>query len=450
MKKQLKLICMVTLLAAVVILITACGKWGDTYAQLDESGYSVSVRFDANGGMFEGANDVFVVDVFNLETLPTNAEGKKYTYLMTPDDERRKTSQFEVSNSGYFLAGWYAVREPRVNEENQPLDAYGELCSVSGKPQGYTYGERWDFSKPLTLDANKTYAAQENCLTLYAAWIPEFTFEIYTKDAASGAMTLATSTKAINLNLPAWNETTGKMDMKNFPTIEGKTFDGVYTDEAMTESASGTQTGEWSLETGVATKTTIKLYTTWLDGTWYRISTAKQFKDNSRLNGNYILCADIDFSDLVWAPTLTTGEFTGQIIGNGHKISNVSVEQADFNQAYGGIFGALGATAKITDVIFENITYKIGVGSRIPNASFGLLTGQMQDGTVIENVAVSGELIIGKNIYADGNYAIGLVCGSEMAHGIDFTLIKATSEDESVLGIVIEEGSDRVNLGFNG
>ena len=449
MKKFLKLLCVLSTLAAVMTFITACGQWGDTYEKLDAEGYSVSVRYDANGGVFANTQDVFVVDVFNLNQMPTDAKGNKYTYLLPPDDGQRGNPNFTVSNTGHFLAGWYEERTPRVNDAGDALDEYGQLCSVSGKAQGYIYSKPWDFSKPLTLDPNGSYNAGENYLTLYAAWIPTFTFEFYV-EGDDGCMTLAATTEGIELALPEWNTSTGKLDMKKFPALEDKTFESAFLDEAMTEAAPAVLTGEWDPATGVATMTTVKVYTTWLDGTWYKIYNAKQFKDNSRLNGNYILCADLDFAGEVWAPALTTGKFTGQIQGNGHKISNVTVEQADTKQEMGGIFGALAASASITDVTFENITYKIGGGSLKPHSYFGLLTGEMTEGAVLENVTLTGELIVGKNIYAGGNYSVGLVCGNDADHGIDVSGITAVAEDGASATVTVEEGSDRVVISFGG
>lgn len=450
MKKILKLLCVLSVLAAVVTITTACGKWENTYEKLDAEGYTVSIRFDANGGVFANTQDVSVVDVFNLNTMPTNADGNKYTYLLPPDDAQRGSPNYPASHTGHFLAGWYQERELRVNDAGEPLDEYGELCSVSGREQGYVYGKPWDFSKPLTLDPNGDYSASENYMTLYAAWIPNFTFEFYTRDAQSGDMVLTSTVEGIELALPEWNTATGKIDMKKFPTRENMTFEAAYVDETMTEAAPAVLTGAWDPATGVATTTTVKVYTTWLDGTWYKIYNAKQLKDNSRLNGNYILCADLDFSKEVWAPVLTTGKFTGQILGNGHKISNVKVEQGDATQEIGGIFGALDASAVITDVTFESITYKIGVGSRKPHAYFGLLTGELAEGAVLENVTLTGELIIGKNMISAGNYSVGLVCGNDADHGVDASGITATAEEGAPVTVTVEEGSDRVSLSFGG
>lgn len=449
MKKYLKLICLLSLLLAVVALITACGEQGNVYTELAENGSTVSVRFDVNGGMFGGINDVFVVDVFNPDNLPENADGCKYAYLLSPDDDQRKSGKLEISKTGYFFAGWYEERIPCVNEEGQIIDADGKPCDESGKEPAYTYAKPWDFSKPLVLSEERDGEAGDDYLTLYAGWIPYYTYEIYAEDS-SGDMVKVAEHRAITLNIPSWDTKTGKMDMKNFPAIKDKTFESAFLDEDMTQPAPDAVTGEFDPATGVATVSTIKLYTTWLDGTWYHIYNTKQFKDNSRLNGNYVLHADLDFSGMAWAPVLTTGEFTGCIIGNGHKISNVTVEQADTKQEAGGIFGSLAASASMTDVTFENITYKIGGGSIKPQAYFGLLTGELAEGATLENVTLTGELIIGKNMYSGGNYSIGLVCGNDADHGVDASGITAAIEEGASATVTVEEGSDRVTVSFGG
>ncbi|MBQ9780251.1 MAG: hypothetical protein IJW00_04835 [Clostridia bacterium] len=446
MKKTSKLICLSVLLLAVIACVTACGKWGDTYAALDGEGYTVSIRYDVGDGVFAGTNDVSVVDVYSLDDMKTNANGEKYTYLLTPDDAARGQSAFSVSNNGHFLAGWYQERTPRVNDKGEALDEYGQLCSVSGKAQGYVYAKPWDFDKPLTVDQNGQYSASENYMTLYAAWVPYFNFEFYTVDA-SGAATPLETVQAISLDLPEWNENTGKLDMKKFPKADGQTFESAYMDAALTEVAPETLTGTWDPATGTATTDTIKVYTTWMEGEWFRIYTAEQFKNNSRLGGNYILCADLDFSNTVWSPTLSNGVFAGKIIGSGHKISNVSVEQADISAYYGGIFGGLSETAEICDVTFENITYKIGAGSRMQGVSFGLLAGTVSEGATFKNVTVSGSLIVGANCYP-GDYAVGLICGQGSAAGVDHSSVTASAEEGAAITVETNTENGVVTVTF--
>ena len=257
------------------------------------------------------------------------------------------------------------------------------------------------------------------------------------------------SVQAVSLELPEWSEKTGKLDMKKFPKVDGMTFDAAYLDAALTEAAPATLTGSWDPTTGTATATTatIKLYTTWMEGDWFRIYNAQQLKDNSRLGGNYILCADLDFSGTVWSPTLSAGVFTGKILGNGYTISNVTVEQADISAYYGGIFGSLSEKAELRDVTFENVTYKIGAGSRMQGVSFGLLAGTIAEGAVFENVKISGSLVVGANCYP-GDYTIGLICGQGTAPGVDHANVIASAEEGS--GITVETNADSgmVNVTF--
>ncbi|MBO5294867.1 MAG: hypothetical protein J6B71_06485 [Clostridia bacterium] len=416
MKKIIKLFLMTVLLGLAIVTLSACADWELPYVDADAEGYTVSVRFDANGGMFAGTNNVYVVDVFNPATAKKNAEGKAEIALIAPDDSRRENNAFEVSNTGYFLAGWYQERTLRTDENGNALDADGNLCSASGKPQGYVYGGRWDFETDrLTVDPNKTYSSQENVLTLYAAWVPYYTYEFYALNATTGQFELYSTQQMMELTLPEWNQSTGKIDMKRFPDLNGKTFDKAYTDATMTEELTGKIGGSIDYEKGIANAESIKVYTTWLEGDWFKIYTAKQFYDNSRLGGNYILCADLDFSNQVWAPTLAKGEFKGTILGNGHKISNVKVTQSDSRQEAGGLFGKLHASAKIENVTFENLTY-IVTGSISPNgASFGLLAGTIADGAALTDVQISGALQIDAAKLIDefglDIYDIGLLCG---------------------------------------
>ena len=454
MKKLWKLLCLFSVLLLTVACIAACGKWEDTYAALDKEGRSVSVRFDVGEGVFANTNDVYIVDVFSLDDMKTDSSGNKYAYLLSPDDSTRGQGAFEVSNTGYFLAGWYQERAPRVNEKGEALDEYGQLCSESGKEQGYTYAKRWDFSQPMTVDPKGEYSAGENYLTLYAAWIPYFEFEFYAVDADGASVKLGDAVSSIELALPEWDETTGDLNMKKFPEREGMTFEAAYLDAAMTQPAPEKITGNWDLETGTFTKTeTIKLYTTWIDGKWFRIYNAEQFKNRSRLNGNYILCADLDFTNVVWSSTLAQGEFTGKIIGNNHTISGIKVTQVDRADKeltyFGGIFGSISATAEIRDVTFKDVTYEILAGSRAQGVSFGLLAGTVSNGAVFENLSVSGQLVL-NTLNLPANYSLGLIFGQGDASGIDNANVTVTTGENAANATVepdYENGEVSVTIG---
>jgi hypothetical protein len=174
---------------------------------------------------------------------------------------------------------------------------------------------------------------------------------------------------------------------------------------------------------------TIRLYTTWMEGTWFRISTPKQLYDNARLGGSYIIEADLDFTGMLWPTVFSTGDYAGTIVGNGHTISNVTVLQGDNSKINGGLFGVLTSSASITDLKLENITYRMVAGSRMQGPNYGLLAGTVQEGATITGVTLTGTIEIGKDCYRPNDYNVGLVCGAGQVEGIDMSGITVTVED---------------------
>lgn len=425
MKKLLKLTLSLILLGLAVITLAACSQWDLPYESIDREGYTVSVRFDANGGWFAGTKDVYVIDAFNPKQEKTNAAGQAEIALIAPDNPLRRENAFEISRTGYFLAGWYQTRELRTDEAGNALDDYGQLCSVTGKPQGYIYSGKWEFdSDRLLVDPNGEYSSETSVMTLYAGWIPYFTYEFYAPDA-SGTQTLLETKQMIELAIPEWNTETGRIDMKKFPTIEGKTFTAAYLslDPESDGSAplSGSIGGQVDYERGIASVSTIRIYTTWREGNWFRIYTPQQFCDNARPSGCYEIMNDLDFTDLVWPQSLSKNEFTGTILGGGHTLSGIDAKQADYSQIRGGLFGALGATARLENVTLENVRYTVARGSRMQDAAFGLLAGTVSESARLEGVSVRGELLIGTDCNFERDYRLGLLFGAGDTGAIDLS-----------------------------
>jgi len=411
------------LLAALLLavgLLCGCSQWETPYSSLDKDGHTVSVRFDANGGVFAGTKDVFVVDVFNPENGKTGADGMKEIALIAPDDERRGDGAFEVSRTKCFLAGWYTQRIPRVNEAGEPLDEYGVPTAVSGRPQGYEYAGKWDFSTDrVKVDPNGSYTAEENVLTLYAAWVPYFSFEFY-KEEADGSFSSLGTVEALELSLPSWDEKTGAMNMQRFPKVEGMTFVSAYADAEKTTPITEKLGGAVDYDKGIASAEKIPVYTTWRKGEWYRIQTVKQFQQSAVRPGACLeLMADLDFAGEMWPPSLAFIRFSGMLEGNGHKISNVNVVQADNSKMIGGLFGALESNATLRNVSFENISYTILAGSRLNGASFGLLAGSVAEGATLTGVTVSGSLLIDRACHPQTSAAtIGVLFGNGVDMGV--------------------------------
>ena len=139
MKRNIKATLLVLALS-LGLLATACADEPTPYEQYDKDNYTVSVRFDANGGYFDTGVST-ITDSYNISDIAKNSSGMAEIPLLSPDDEARGTRAPE--NKGYFLAGWYTER-------------------IGNETEGYTYKNRWDFSKnTLQVDPQKSYSASQ-------------------------------------------------------------------------------------------------------------------------------------------------------------------------------------------------------------------------------------------------------------------------------------------------
>lgn len=397
MKKFIKRVLFPLLCVGALILITGCGAEPTPYEQNDLEGYTVSVKFDANGGTFT-TNSSVIVDSFNPADLHKNGEGKAEIALLSPDNPLRGNDSFAVSRPGYFLAGWYAVR----NEVAQ-----GE----------YTYGDKWDFDTDLlTVDPNAPHSSATPVLTLYAAWIPRF--EIRFCDKATGEVleSLDFDPTTETVSAPAWDTETGTLEMHKFPSRKGYTFTAAYYDESFTkalDTENVVHPGVIDYETGTAKDPVLTLYVEYAEGEWYRIYTAEQLADNANLNGHYEICADLDFSDEIWPTTFMYGNFNGEIKGNGHTIKNVSFAQTNNSKANAGLFGQLTEKASIKDLTFQNVTFTVQSGTRVAGTNYGLLAGTVSNDAVLKEIKIQESVLqIDSSCYFGvDDYSIGLVCG---------------------------------------
>ena len=428
MKLNKKAILFVLLIVSVLFVAAGCAATVNPYHTNDAEGYNISIKFDANGGFFT-TNTSVIVDSYNLESLPKDSDGNASISLLAPDDTRRGKAAFTAVKNGYFLAGWYAK------------------CDGAG--DSTTYADKWDFDKDtFSVQAGGTYSASEPVLTLYAAWIPLMEIEVYDLNSGSQINKLAFSPMEMDsehIQLPSWDEKTGTILMGKFPKYDGHTWGDVYLDAEGTQKVDGTELahpGKINFDNATVENATLKLYVDYMEGEWFHITSAKQMVDNASVSGNYILEADLDFADQIWPTAFMHGNFTGTIVGNGHKISNVTLTQTNNSKVNTGLFGQLTEKASISDVTFENITLTIQGGTRVTGASFGLFAGTVSDNANLSNVAISGKLQIAANAYfGTDDYVIGLLCGTGEPE-MDDTAITCEITGENTQGItaVVENG----------
>ena len=393
---------MKTLLLALLLLITAifaagCAQEQNPYEKNTMEGYSVSIKYDANGGFFT-TNTSVIVDSYDFSQLPTDGSGNAQVALIAPEDSRRGNDAFAPINSGHFLAGWYTQRSETAD--------------------GYVYSGKWDFEHDrLTLPAGESYASGEPVLTLYAAWVPLFEIAFY--DLESGEyLTNYTfdPNQTDEILVPAWDEESGAIEMYRFPERSGYTYAGAYYDAAGTqavETAAVAHPGTVDYENGTAMDHSMKLYVAWDEGEWYHIYNVEQFLDNASVNGSYVIHEDLDFEGEIWPTSLMYGNFSGTIQGNGHTFKNIVLEQTNNSKVNAGLFGRLTESASVTDLHLENVTFTIKSGTRVAGTSYGLFAGSISGETVLENVTIGNSILqIHSGCYFGvDDYSIGLVCG---------------------------------------
>lgn len=437
MTKICKLALLTMLLLATVFFATACGGESTPYDNNDADGYTVSVRYDANGGFFATSTDL-ITDSYNISGMTPGSNGMVQIGLLAPEDTKRGSSDtFTATKNGYFLAGWYTDR-------TENIDAQGNVT--------YTYGKKWDFSSDvLDVDPSKTYTSSEPVLTLYAAWIPMFEINFVTLGTEQVLSTYSFNPLTVaEIKTPEWDIETGTMEMYRFPTQNGYTFNGAYYDAAGTQPIDGsvTHTGK-ILDNGTAEGTSMTVYVDWKEGNWYQIYNASQLRKNADPEGNYILMADLDFAEVDWSRTFATCSFSGAIYGNGHTIRNVTFNQEDMAAENCGLFGSLQSSCVIENVTFENVTFTVAKGFN-RSANYGLLAGAIYEGAAISGVQIVGSTLqINANArFASDDYAIGLVCGAGKYDLVDSVEITAMliNNDPVKYTIALDEDGNSVVL----
>ncbi len=442
--------------AIVLMMITLFGstgsQWKDPYKQFDKQGYSVSVRFDAGDGRFAN-RDITVVDVFSLDDYAVGEDGKIQIPLLDPQDKNRGAQAYVVDNPGYTLAGWYTDRQLRVDEQGRPLDEYGELTEISGRAQGWVYSGRWDFaSGTVSVDPATVESGADAVLTLYAAWVPGVQFNLYNLNNLdqNGDPAFIQTFTGSKLTVPTWKN--GAVSLGGaFPKLNG-TPNAIYADKEQTMPLTDPIKIDINYENGTINTPAVDIYVDLWEGQWFKISSVKQFYKHARADGNYIIEADLDFSQkgAIWPANFYKGQtqFTGKIIGNGHTLSNITVLQPTGAQQ-GGLFGFIGAGASITDLHFENVTYT-ATGSRIQGSTIGLLAGTISDQATLENVTISGKLLIDPSLFLDGvdvaTYGMLAGAGTDVGIGLDNIKVEATGDNKNSVILNVNKETGEVTL----
>lgn len=433
----LTVLCIVTLCAG----LTACQGELSKADKLVEQGYLLSVKYDASGGKFINAENSYFLDMFNPSKYTADANGKIHVKLYEPTDPVRDIPENKLTKAGYFYVGWYRNREPVKDSDGNVLDENGQILytdvitgeyysdeehTKSATP-AYTYSDRYDFDSD-TLEYTLGSGRQE--ITLYAAWVKNFTFTYYYEKDGEWTQ-FGTTDFDYKYNsqiegdldtcyLPDWSETVtidgeptkcGYMNHKRkydsalnslftFPDIDGNyTFKAAYTDPEKANAIDSKlkHGGSVNLENATSVDSDKKIYVEFDEGAYYKIATAEQLVDNADLSGTYDILCDLDFSAeanggtaVKWSGLFEINTFEGTINGNGHKILNAKAVHSNSEKENGGLFGKIAKGATVKDITFENTVFDLQKNSdKINSASYGLFAGEIESGATVSGITLN-------------------------------------------------------------
>jgi uncharacterized repeat protein (TIGR02543 family) len=253
---------------------------------------------------------------------------------------------YKISRPGYVFTGWYKTAECNEND-------------------------KWDF---------KTEKITAEKLTLYAGWIKEivYTFSVCYLDG--------TETKTLgSYNVSAGDEFE---DYRKYADErDGFTSLGYYKDAECT-----TPWNSDEKHPGGETDTDVKVYVDYLEGEWIIVDSYNKLL-NAVGKGNIYLTADIDCEG---KSLHFRNSFKSVFEGNGHKISNFTVEKTGtIRVPKCAIFAELGAGADIRNVSFEDATFNYSEVSSdsIRERKFAALAIDSTGSCTVSNVSVSGKLV---------------------------------------------------------
>lgn len=271
---------------------------------------------------------------------------------------------------------------------NVAFDSNVTLPTVD-EVDGYTFAG-WYYNSQVVNNGKWSIATNA---TLTAKWTAnEYTITL-DPGAGSVSKTTVNVTYDEDFTLPA-------------PTNDYGVFTGwLYNDEPITDSTGHSLT-KWNFTSDITLTVdwTVKIYTV-----------EDLLKMGTYLNGDFILMNDIDLSGVNWNPIgINSAPFTGHLDGNGHKISNLTIDTSNYtNRSSFGLFGYI-SFATIEDLVIEDFeftseniekTYYVGALAGIDLTD---LSSSTNEEPLIKEITTSGSYVVAKQSSSYPVYAGGL------------------------------------------
>lgn len=334
--KILPIVIMALTLLVALTLLGAC--------QTATKDYDYLVTFDYNvGDKYKSDNKLTDRDVQLFLGVGDNS-----LVGLKPGDRNDFAS---MSFSGYYCDNkWYLPQ----------LDAEGNI--VKDENGIVALGEEWNFeTMRVTAD-----------VTLYANLVQKV--EMKFVDSQTGDVV-----KTISDGEPG--KTRNKPSSRQQPSKDNSTLYEYYAD------AECTQVFSWPYTFG---KDDVTVYVKFIPGRWTIVKTTREFTSALLTGGNIYVDADLDFTGVEWS---IVEQLNVTINGNGHTISNVSIDYT-FNRnnpANCALFATLGEKANVYDLTFSNVSINAEV-TLSGDYKLAMFACGAVEGARVSGVSVSGTI----------------------------------------------------------
>lgn len=328
--KKTKLLIALLITVLSVLTLAACGS---SSSHPYDSGYTVEITLNANGGMMDSREIRYYFAQPNSLILEPGNKQASAAALAAP------------TRTGYVLTGWYR--------------------GTADEDGNVTLKEKWNFESDRVSES----------MTLYAGWDHSPAFVVNVPNATGGydqtAYYVSEGSTIYQSNLAR-------------PKRDGYTFVR-FVDER------GEPIDFPLTHNGGNERNEILIYTEWLEGEYILITTAAEFRPSG--SNNYYIMSDLDFTGRRWT---VPANFTGTIEGNGKTISGIdlSVTARRGDSGYYGLFGRMNAGASVSNLTVEaNVTVEMGDATST-GICVGMLAGVMNEQAKFENVVLRGSVTL--------------------------------------------------------
>lgn len=328
------------------------------------------------------------------------SENQGYAIYSIPEGARMPSGASAIaqpSRSGFDFLTWKKVVIKGANggtPTQEEIDAAYEQVYQVKNHSGTSAS--WTFKYELE-DFNFNFDRVDENTLLLAQWEPARYYVILTDETRDDDVDAEGYENNFMFKLNSYGYIPQIMGYQ-IPTVDGYQIEGYYTDRAcrneITTFPFYPEEETITDEDGNLVKYKVtKIYTKWIDATY---TIVREYGDISNITetGRYYLKNDIDFEGRVLK---TPQRFSGEIKGNGFKLSNVSVviDQGRSGNTYGALFNSL-EDAQINYFNVENVNIifrkidpsNISEGGRV--GRLYLFASSVTPGTYLRDVKITG------------------------------------------------------------